>query len=154
MLRNRSPLWSTWQPRFNLLRWYRHRYSTCSLHSASILWRNSNCWAGGGRNPSESRPLTFSLRGVYGSRLDFRHLSYVTPVIPHSHVKTVPSFLGRSPYTSLSPGLKSYIAGNMAEKCPPFIPVSIFKCKELTQCTSGLMAINVASDDFPGSMCM
>lgn len=88
--------------------------------------------AGGGGNPSESGTPTFSLRGVYGSRLDFRHLSYVTlpdPTLACKNSPLIPAL------TIAKPWFEILDCGNMAEKCPPFISVWVFKCKEF--CSDG-----------------
>lgn len=151
MWRSSSQLLSAWHLYFSLLEWSRQCCSTCSLHSVSNLC-SSNCWAAGDWKPSESRPSTFSLQGVYGSRLDFRHLSYVIPLIPRSKVKKNSSFIPWLASLIDKPQFEILDCGNMAKKCPFFISVWAFTCKK-PKGTSGLMLITVASDDFPGSIC-
>lgn len=78
---------------------------------------------------SESSPPTFCLRGVYGSRLDFRHLSYVTPSRsdPQLWKQRLHSSAG-GPIPSLSPRFEILDCGNMSKKCPLFISTWACKC--------------------------
>lgn len=107
-----------------------------------MLCRNSNCWAGGGGNPSESDTPTFSRRSVYGSRLDFGHSSYVTLPNPALECENGPVI---PPAGAIAkPWFEILDCGNTAEKCPPFIPIWVFSVKN-----SCLRVISGASDGFP-----